>query len=122
VKNPEPSPSNGGLATAPPSSSNNKSKAKGKSVPNGPNGKASTPATTQAQTNGTATLVKSAASAAVVEAVQHAHPNGNGSLAMTDRNEFVKEVLGLIRVRPFSLFFHLWRFVHFHFPWFDWID
>jgi hypothetical protein len=107
VKNPEPSSSsNGGLATAPPSSSNNKSKAKGKSVPNGPNGKASTPTTvtTQAQTNGTATLVKSAASAAVVEGVQHAHPNGNGSVAMTDRNEFVKEVLTLIRVCPFSLF------------------
>ena len=106
VKKPEPSSSsNGGPATALPSSSNNKSKAKGKSVPNGPNGKASTPATTQAQTNGTATLVKSAASAAVVEAVQHAHPNGNGSLAMTDRNEFVKEVLSLIRVCPFPPLF-----------------
>jgi hypothetical protein len=58
----------------------------------------------QVQTNGTVTLIKSAASAAVVEAVEHAHPKGNGSLAMTDRNEFVKEVLALIRVCPFPLF------------------
>jgi hypothetical protein len=71
------------------------------------------------QTNGTVALVKSAASAAVVEAVEHARPNDNGSLAMTDRNEFVEEVHALIRVRPFSLFFHLWCFIHFHFPWFD---
>jgi len=52
------------------------------------------------QTNGAATLVKSAASAAIVEAAR-AHLNGNGLLATRDRNEFVKEVLGLIHVRPF---------------------
>jgi len=107
VKNPEPSSSTGGLPPAPPSS-NNKSKSKAKSIPNGPNGKASTPVTTQVQTNGAATLVKSAASAAIVEAT-HAHPNGNGSLATRDRNEFVREVLSLINVRPFPSF-RLWRF------------
>ena len=109
VKNPESSSSTGGPSTAPPSS-NNKSKAKAKSVPNGPNGKAPTPSTTQAQTNGAATLVKSAASAAIVEAV-HAHPNGNGSLPPTDRNKFMREVLALIHVRAFFSSFH---FVAFH--------
>jgi hypothetical protein len=63
VKHPEPSSPNGGLTTAPLSSSNNKSKAKAKSMPDGPNGKASTLVTTQVQTNGTATVVKFAASA-----------------------------------------------------------
>jgi hypothetical protein len=108
VKNPEPSSSTGGPSTVPPSI-NNKSKAKAKSVPNGPNGKASTPTTTQAQTNGAATLVKSAATAAIVEAI-HAHPNGNGWLPPTDRTEFVREVLTLIHVRAFSFLFHLWHF------------
>lgn len=71
------------------------------------------------KTNGAARLVKSAASAAIAEAVQHAHPNGNGSLAMTDDNEFVGEVISLIQVRPFPSF-HLWRFIR---PrWFDSID
>ena len=55
-----------------PPSSNDKSKAKAKSVPNGPDAKALTPGTTQVQTNGAAAVVKSAGSAAVAEAVQHA--------------------------------------------------
>ena len=114
VKTPDLSSSIGGPSTAPPSS-NNKSKAK--SIPNGPNGKASTPATTQVQTNGAATLIKSAAGAAIVEVVR-AHPNGNGS-SPADRNEFVREVLTLIHVRAFFSF-HLWLFVHF--LWFDSID
>jgi len=88
---PELSPTTGGPATAPPSSSNDKS------IPNRLNDKASAIATTQAQTNGAATLVKSAASAATVGAAHsHPHPNGNSSLAMRDRNEFVREVLSLI--------------------------
>ena len=100
AKNPEPLlSSTGGPPAPPPSSSNNKSKSKAKSAPNGPNGKASTPVTAQVQTTGAVTLVKSAASAAIVEAA-HAHPNGNGSLATRDRNEFVREVLALINVRP----------------------
>jgi len=63
---------------------------------------------TQVQTNVAATLVTSAASAAVVEA-SHAHPNGNGSLATRDRNDFVRVVLCLNHVRPFPSF-HLWCF------------
>jgi hypothetical protein len=106
VKNPEPSSTGGGPAIAPPCSSN--SKAKSKSVPNGPNSQVSIPATTQA--NGAA-LAKSAASTAIVEAV-HGHSNGNGSLGTTDRNEFVREVLTLIHVR--CLPSHMsWRpFIH----------
>ena len=111
VKNHKPSSSTGGSATAPPSSSNNKSKSKAKSVLNGPHGKAPTPVMTQVQINGAATLVKSSASAAIIEAT-HAHPNGDGSLATRDRNEFVREVLSLINVRPFPSF-HLWRFLSF---------
>jgi hypothetical protein len=58
-----------------------------------------------------AVLAKSAASAAIVEAV-HGHSNGNGSLGTTDRNEFVREVLTLIHVR--CLPSHMsWRpFIH----------
>jgi hypothetical protein len=86
-----PSSSTARPATARPSS-NNKSKAK--SIPNGHNGKASTAATTQVQATEAAMLIKSAASSAIVKAgVQHGHPNGNGSLARTDRNEFVRKVL-----------------------------
>jgi hypothetical protein len=81
----------------------------------GPNGEASTPPTTQVQTNGTATVVKSVASASIVEVVQHAHPNGIGSLVTTDRDECVRKVLTLIHVRPFYLFlsmaFDLFRVV-----------
>jgi len=62
------------------------------------------PTTTHVQTNGAAALVKSAVSAAIIEAVQHAHPHGNGSLATTDRNEFVREVLTMIHVRASFLF------------------
>lgn len=63
-------------------------------TPNGPNGKASIPATTQVQNNGAVrVLVKSLASAMAVEAVQRAHPNGNGLLVTTDRNEFVGKTL-----------------------------
>jgi hypothetical protein len=78
--------------------SNNKSKAKARSIPNGPGGKTSTPTTAQVQTSGAATLVRSAASAAIVLAVQHADPH-NGSLATTNRNDFVREVPTLIYVR-----------------------
>jgi len=55
-------------------------------------------------------LSKSAASAAIVEAVR-VHPNGNGS-SPADRNEFVREVPTLTHVRAFFSF-HLWLFVHF---------
>ena len=58
-------------------------------------------------------------SATTIEAVQHAHPDGSGLLAMTDRNEFVREVLNRIHVRPLSSF-HLWHVIHF--LWLDWID
>jgi len=112
VKNPEPSSSTGGPPTAPLSSSNNKS------IPNGPDGKASTTATTQVQTNGAATLFKSAVCAAIVETA-HAHPNGNSLLATKDRNEFVRDVLTLIYVCPAPLFI---CGVFIHFPWFDSID
>lgn len=53
-------------------SGDNKSKAKAKPIPNGPDSKALTPGTTQVQTNRAAAVVKSAGSAAVAEAVQHA--------------------------------------------------
>ena len=109
VKNPEPSSSTGGPPTAP-LSSNNRSKNKANSVPNGPNGKVSTPATTQVQINGAARLVRSAASAAIVEAV-HAHLNGDSSLATRDRNEFVREVLSLIQVRSFPSSFVAFLFI-----------
>jgi len=112
VKTPEPSSSTGGLATAPPSS-NNESRSKAKAIPNGPNGEASTSATMQAQINRAATVVKSTASAAVVEAV-HPAPNGNDSLLTKDRSRFVREVVTLFHIRPFSSF-HLWRLIHF--PW-----
>lgn len=107
----------GGQATAPtPSTGNNKStKAKSKHAVNGSNAKNSIPDTTQsqAQTNGATTLAKSAASAAIVEAVHahnHSHSNVNGSASlstMTDRNEFVKEVLTLIHTVP-SFVDRLW--------------
>ena len=105
MKNTEPT-STGGQATASPCSS--KSKAKSKSIPNGPNAQASFPATTQA--NGAA-LAKSAASAAIVEAV-HGHSNGTGSLGTTDRNEFVREVLTLINVRRLPSHMSWWPFIH----------
>ena len=115
VKTPEPS-STGGPATAPapPTGNNNKSgKAKSKHVvngSNGPNARVSVADTAQAQTqaNGTTPLAKSAASAAIVEAVhaRHAHPNVNGggaSVSMTtDRAEFMREVLTLIHVSALS--------------------
>lgn len=105
----------GGQTTAPPAPStgnNNKStKAKSKHAVNGSHAKVSVPDTmqSQAQTNGatTAALAKSAASAAIVEAVHthnHSHSNVNGSAPLstvTDRNEFVREVVTLIRVRFF---------------------
>jgi hypothetical protein len=55
-------------------------------------------------------LAKSAASAAIVEAV-HGRSNGNGSMGTMDRNEFVREVLTLIRVRrpPSS---YTWPFIY----------
>ena len=113
VKNPEPS-STGGPATAPPCG--NKSKAKSKSVPNGPNSQVPIPATTQA--NGVV-LAESAVSAAIVEAV-HGRSNGNGSMGTMDRNEFVREVLTLILVRcPPS---PLWPFIHFFLSFFSWFD
>ena len=62
--------------------------------------------TTQVQTDGAVTPVKSAASAAIVGTVL-ADPCGNGSLATTDRNKFVRVVLALIHVRAFSFFFNL---------------
>jgi len=43
----------------------------------------------------------SVVSAAIVEAIR-AYPNGNGSLATTNRKEFVGEVLTLIHVHPFT--------------------
>ena len=113
VKNTE-STSTGGQATAPPCSS--KSKAKSKSIPNGPNAQVPVPATTQA--NGAA-LAKSAASAAIVEAV-HGHSNINGSMGTTDRNEFVREVLTLIHVRCSPS--PLWPFIHFFLSFFSWFD
>ena len=104
----------GGQTTAPPAPStgnNNKStKAKSKHAVNGSHAKVSVPDTmqSQAQTNGATTaLAKSAASAAIVEAVHthnHSHSNVNGSAPLstvTDRNEFVREVVTLIRVRFF---------------------
>ena len=117
MKTSEPPSSTGGPATAPPSG-NNKSKSKGKSILKRANGKVSTPLTTQVQTKGAAMVIMSAASAAIIEAV-HALPNGNDSLATTDRDEFVREVLTLIHVRRFSSF-HLWPW--FHFPCFNSID
>ncbi len=89
--------------------------------------------TRQTQTNGVTALAKSATSAAIVEAVHgrnlahnhtqtHSNVNGSASLStMTDRNEFVREVLTLIHVRSLSLsfllFFHLFPFrSHFLFP------
>ena len=105
VKNLELS-STGGQVTAPPGSS--KSKAKSKSILNGPNAQVPIPATTQA--NGAA-LAKSAASAAIVEAI-HGHSNGNGSFGTTDRNEFVREVLTLINVRRLPSHMSRWPFIH----------
>lgn len=111
-----PSSSTARPVTARPSS-NNKSKAM--SIPNGHNGKASTADMTQVQANEAAMPIKSAASAAIVKAgVQHGHPNGNGSLARTDRNKFVRKVLTLIDVRlSISLFlsgaFHSFPVVRF---------
>jgi hypothetical protein len=113
VKTPEPTSTRGPVTASTPPSSNNKSKAKSKHVVNGSNAKVSVPDTTQTQTqvqcqtqaNGTAALAKSAVSTAIVEAVQvhsSAHSNVNGNaLMMTDRTEFVKEVLALINVRAF---------------------
>ena len=107
----------GGQASAPPPSTGNNSKstkAKSKHAVNGSNAKFSGPDTTQSQvqTNGAGTaLAKSAAaSSAIAEALHahnHSHSNVNGSAAlstMTDRNEFVREVLALIHVRFFSSF------------------
>ena len=113
VKTPEPTSTRGPVTAPTPPSSNNKSKAKSKHVVNGSNAKVSVPDTTQTQmqvqcqtqANGTAALAKSAVSTAIVEAVQvhsSAHSNVNGNaLMMTDRTEFVKEVLALINVRAF---------------------
>ena len=98
------SSSTGGPATVP--SCGSKSKAKSKSIPNGPNAQAPVPATTQV--NGAA-LAKSAASAAIVEAV-HGHSHGNRSLGTTDRNQCVREVLTLIHVRRLSSY--TWPFVY----------
>jgi hypothetical protein len=87
--------------------------------------------TRQMQTDGVTALAKSATSAAIVEAVHghnlahnhtQTHSNVNGSAAlstMTDRNEFVREVLTLIHVRSLSflLSFHPSPFrLHFLFP------
>ncbi len=115
----EASPSGtGGPATASapapsPRTANNKSaKAKSKHAVNGSNAKISVSDATQTQTqtqiNGTTALAKPAASSAIVEAVHshnHAqsHSNVNGTASMTDRNEFVREVLSLIQV-GFSCF------------------
>jgi len=85
--------------------SGNKTKTKSKPTvnpnANGPNGRVATPKT--AQTNGAA-VTKSAASAAIVEAVC-SHSNGAPSLHAKDRNEFVREVPTPIYVRFFSRFF-----------------
>ena len=94
----------GGLAAASPCG--NKSKAKSKSIPNGPNAQVSIPATTQANR---AALAESAVSAAIVEAV-HGRSNDNGLMGTMDRNEFVREVLTLIHVRRLPS--HLWPFIH----------
>jgi hypothetical protein len=109
----------GGQATAPaPSTGNNKSaKAKSKHAVNGSNAKVSVPADTtqsQAQTNGATALAKSTASSSIAEAVHahnHSHSNVNGSASlstMTDRNEFVREVLTLIHVRFLLIRPHIW--------------
>ena len=71
MKNIEPSSPNGGPATAPPSS-NDKSKAKAKSIPNGPNANALTPGTTQVQTSWEGAVVKLVGSTAVAEVGEHA--------------------------------------------------
>lgn len=63
----------------PPLSSNNKSNVGAQLIPNVLNDKTSTADTTQVQANGAAMLIKSAASAAYVEAVP-THPHDNGSL------------------------------------------
>jgi hypothetical protein len=113
VKIPEPSYTGEPAAASP---CGNKSKAKSKSIPNGPNAQVSIPATTQAND---AALAKSAASAAIVEAV-HGRSNGNGSMGTMDRNEFVREVLTLIHVRcPPS---PLWPFIHLFLSFFSWFD
>jgi hypothetical protein len=128
MNNPAPSSIGGQTPTVPPYGNNNKTKAaKLKSIPNGPNNaQVSAPPDTTTQASGTAALAKSAASTAIVEAVRnHNHPNansnGNGSgcasvptmttTTTSDRNEFVREVLSLIRVRHlfFSFHSHLWR-------------
>lgn len=70
------------------------------------------------KTSGAATLVKSAASAAIVEAVD-THPHGNGSLPTRDHNKFVRGVTTLTHVRAFS-FFHRRCFIDS--PWFDSTD
>ena len=57
----------------------------------------STPTTIQVQTDSAATHDKLAASAAITEAA-HADLHGNSSLAKSDRNEFVREMLTLIYV------------------------
>ena len=99
VKNPRPSLSTGAPATAPPSSNN---EFRSKAIPSGPNGKASTPGTMQVQTNGAVTIVGPTC---------RSEPQW---LVGDDLSGFVREVLNLIYVRPFSSF-HLWRLIHF--PW-----
>ena len=69
-----------------------------------PQPKAAIPGTLKLQTNG------AAASDAIVEAVQYAYMDSNGSFAARNHDEV--EVLALIDVRTFS-FFHLWHFSHF---------
>ena len=75
-----------------------------------PKGKTSTLTTTQVQINARATVAKSAASPLIVKAVQHAHPDGDGSLAMTDRNEFVWVVAHSDLRALFPPSFVLWLF------------
>jgi len=65
-------------------------KAKAKSIPNGPNCEPSTPILTHVQANGAATFVNSAASTAIVEAVR-AYSDGNGPFG-DDRPEGVYRV------------------------------
>ena len=104
------------LSIKKPTGNNKSTKDKPKHAVNGSNSKVPVPDTpqSQAQTNGATALAKSAASAAIVEAVHvHNHSqssvNGSASLStMTDRNEFVREVVTLIHVR-FFFFFHFPR-------------
>jgi hypothetical protein len=107
VKSPETSTAAPAPA-APPNDNKSKSKSKAKAKPaaNGSNNnnsnsnvkarvRTAAPDTTTPASSGA--LAKSTASTAIVEAM-HAHSNGNATLGMMDRDEFVREVHTLIDV------------------------